>query len=69
MKTIRNLSGVYFRAKNAEDKWDNICFEDLEIDKQNEILQTKEKEWLISLCRVLADTINQLGELGDFAKE
>lgn len=66
LKTIRNLSGIYFRSKNPETgKWDSIVFEDLPEEEQDELLENKSKEWVVSLAKKLAKTINDLGDTFD----
>jgi hypothetical protein len=63
MKIIRNLSGIYFRLKNeVTKKWDNICFEDLSEIYQDDILKNKDIEYLKSLVKLLANTINKIGD-------
>ena len=66
MKTKRNLSGIYFRAKNEETgKFDNVVFEDLTTEQQDEIMNDRPLEWLKSLSKQLADTINNIGNQFD----
>lgn len=66
MKTRRNLSGVYFRSKNQESgKYENVVFEDLDEEEQNKILNTKEGEWIKSLVKILANTLNDIGNQFD----
>lgn len=63
MKTKRNLSGIYFRTKNEETgKFDNIVFEDLSEYQQNEMMNDRSEEWLKSLAKQLANTLNNIGE-------
>ena len=70
VKTKRSLSGIFFRYQNPEtEKWENWCFEDLPDGKQEEILQARGEEWLRSLCKNLADTINKLSETFDITAE
>ena len=69
MKTKRNLSGIYFRHQNENGKWENRCFEDLPDDKQEEILATRDKEWLISMVTNLCDTINRIGDKLDLMSD
>ena len=61
-KTIRNLSGIYFRHQLESGRWDNITFEDLPEDKQDEILSTYTKEQTNQLCKLLAKTLNNIGD-------
>ena len=61
MKNKHDLSGIYFRFKNGS-KWENWCFEDLPEPEQDVILEKKEREWLISMVKRLADTLHDLGD-------
>lgn len=66
MKTKRNLSGIYFRAKNEETgKYDNIVFEDLSNEEQNKIMDGRSLDYLKGLCKQLANTLNDIGEALD----
>jgi len=70
MKVKRNLSGVYFRSKNEETgKFDNVSFEDLSEEAQYEIMEDRSVEWLRNMIKILADTINEIGEHTGIAKE
>ena len=60
----RNLDGVYFRVKRYGE-WDNVCFSDLRSDEREEILENKPIEWVKQLCRILADTISEIGKQFD----
>jgi len=68
-KTIRNLSGVYFRHQVETGKWSNIVFEDLPEFKQDKILAEYTKEQVISLCKTLANTLNDIGDAADIVAE
>jgi hypothetical protein len=65
----RNLSGIYFREANADGKYENIVFEELSEDKQDDILQKYTVDQLINLVKILAKTIVEVGEYADIAKE
>ena len=70
MKTKRNLSGVYFRSRNKEtNKYEPIAFEDLASDEQDGIMDGRSEEWLKSLAKQLANTLNSIGEQFDIEKE
>jgi len=69
MKTKRNLSGIYFRSKNEAGKWDSICFEDLNEIEQDNQMKERTTEWLTSLTKQLANTLNEIGEQLDIIKE
>lgn len=57
----RNLDRIYFRIER-NNKFDNVCFSDLTENEMNEVLANKDKEWLISLCKGLGNTIKSIGE-------
>lgn len=66
MKTKRNLSGIYFRVKNEETgKFENVVFEDLSEEQQDEVMNGRSEEWLKSLAKGLANTLNNIGEQFD----
>ena len=67
-KIYRNLSGIYFREK-VGDKWENVCFEECSEEKKDEILNSKEPEFVKNLAKMLANTINEIGDKFDIAKE
>jgi hypothetical protein len=70
MKIKRNLSGIYFRVKNEETgKFDNIVFEDLSEQQQDEMMKGRSEEWLKSLAKQLASTLNIIGEQLDITGE
>ena len=68
MKTKRNLSGVFFRVRRG-DKFDNICFEDLNADEQCQMMEGQGKEWLMNLSQRLADVLNEVGTACDIEKK
>ena len=70
MKTQRNLSGIYFRFQNPETKeWENRTFEDLPESDQDKYMLGRGAEWLMSLAKQLANTLNEIGDQFDFIKE
>lgn len=69
MKTKRNLSGIYFRYQDPKTgKWDNVVFEDLPENNQDEVMSGRSVEWIKSLAKQLANTINEIGEYTEIAK-
>jgi len=70
MKERRNLSGIYFRYKNPEtEKFENVVFEDLPEDEQDRVMDGRSEEWLKSLAKQIANTLNEVGEYTGIAKE
>lgn len=66
MKTKRSLSGIYFRFKDEETgKWGNRVFEDLPEEKQDEYMDGRGEEWVKSLAKKLANTLNDIGNQFD----
>ena len=57
----RKLDGVFFRV-NRNGKWQNVCFSDLTDEEMDEVLESKNREWLKSLCKILGRTIKQIGD-------
>ena len=53
----RNLDGVYFRIGT-----ENICFSDLTEEQQDEVMKNRDKEWLKSMCKILAKTLKDIGD-------
>ena len=66
----RNLSGIYFFDKfpNEEER-QPTCFEDCTIEKQKEILNSKDLEWVKSLALLLSSTLKELGKQFDIVSK
>lgn len=70
MKTLRGLSGIYFRSLNTETgKYENICFEDLSEEEQDKMMNGATDKWLKSLIKQLANTINKIGDQFDIVAQ
>lgn len=65
----RNLDGVYFREKNEDDKWDNICFSDMTEDQMRRQMKGRSEEWLKSMCIILAKALREIGDQFDIVAE
>ena len=68
----RNLSGIYFRVP-AEDgnpllKWENVVFEDLPTEEQDHQMVGRDKKWLKSLAKSLAQALRRVGEQFDLTR-
>lgn len=61
MKTIHNLDGIYFRVKR-DNKYESICFTDLDIDEMKEVLENKDLNWVKGLVNILIKHYNDLCE-------
>lgn len=58
----RNLDGAYFRVER-NGKWESICFTDLTMEERNKVMEkNKDVQWLMSMCKYLADTIREIGD-------
>jgi len=64
----REITGCYFRVKRDE-KWVNICIEELTEDERTEILKDKTNEFLINTIHLLCNTINDIAEQCDLTTE
>ena len=57
----KNLSGVYLRQFNKDtNKYENVCFEELDYENKLHVLENRSKDWLINLIMQLAYTINSI---------
>jgi hypothetical protein len=66
MKTKRNLSRIYFRSQDPETKkWGCRVFEDLSEEEQDKYMTDRSEEWLKSLAKQLANTLNLIGDQFD----
>ena len=61
---IHGLDGVYFRVER-NNKWENICFSDLTDEEQEEMMKDRSEIWLKSLCKILGNTLHNIGEQFD----
>lgn len=61
---LRNLDGVYFRIKR-NDEYKNICFSDLTNDEMDEVLKDREDTWLCELCKILGNSLREIGDQFD----
>ena len=65
----RNLSGVFiFHQFEGESKTQPTCFEDCPEEKQNEWLDTLDKDAIKNLSKILAKTLKEVGDFCDIAK-
>lgn len=67
-KIKRNLSGIFFREK-INNKWQNVCFEELSEKSQDRILEIKSPQFIKNLAKMLGKTIMELGEQFDLMKD
>ena len=70
MKTKRNLSGMFVRSlNNKTNKWDDVCFEDLENDQMDEYLEKCTPEFIKGITKLMANTLFEIGEELGLVKE
>jgi len=66
----RSVSGIYFRYQNPDtQKLENWTFEDLPEEKQNEILDSKDHEFVKGLARIMAKKLREVCDQFDIAAE
>jgi hypothetical protein len=58
---FRDLDGVYFRIER-DNKWQSICFSDLNEVEMVKVLEGKDEEWLKRLCKILGQTLREVGD-------
>ena len=61
---LRNLDGVYFRVKR-NDEYKSVCFSDLTDTEMDEVLKDREDNWLRGLCKILGNSLRELGDQFD----
>ena len=64
----RNLDGIYFRIKR-NGRYKSICFSDLTEEEQDYVLDSQPEKYLKNMCKILARTIKEIGDIFDIAKE
>ena len=66
----RDLSGIYFfdTFPNEEER-QPTCFEDCTIEKQEEILNSKDPEWNKALVLLLSRTLKEVGKQFDIVSK
>ena len=64
----RNLDGVYFRVYR-DGRYQNICFSDLTEEEMDDVLKDKSEEWLHRMCKILGQTIRNIGDQLDIVME
>ena len=57
----RNLDGIYFRVTRDGTGF-SICFTDLTAEEQGNILNGYEKDQLLRMCKILAETLRKVGD-------
>ena len=57
----RNLTGLFFRTQGEDDKFINVCFEELPDWQRMAILLTEDDVYKNTLIERLVHTINQIG--------
>ena len=61
----RDLSGIYFFDKFTNEEKMPTCFEDCTIEKQEEILNSKNLEWVKALALLLSRKLKEVGKQFD----
>lgn len=64
----RNLDGVYFRVKRG-DKYESVCFSDMELYEIDEVCGDRPAEWWKSLALHLKERLNTIGDTFDIVGE
>ena len=56
-------------VQQRDGLWQNICFSDLTEEEMDEVMENRTEEWLRSLCKILGNTIYDIGEQLDIVME
>ena len=64
----RNLDGIYFRVCR-DGIYQSVCFSDLTETEMDDILKDKSNEWLRRMCKILGQTIKNIGNQLDIVME
>ena len=64
MEFKRNLDSNYFRVKH-NDKWESVCFSDLNEKDMAEVLIDKDTVFVKKLCINLGKRIREIGDVYD----
>lgn len=57
----RELDGYYFRIKR-NDKWEAVCFSDMTVEEMQEVLESKDINFIKRLCIGLGKRIRSIGD-------
>ena len=61
---------MYIRIQNKEtQKWENVCFEDLEEEQQDAYLETQSLTFIKEVAKLMANTLHEIREQFDLIKE
>lgn len=64
----RDLDGVYFRVKR-DGIYESVCFSDLTEEEMDNVMKDKHEEWLRNMCKILGQTIRNIGDQLDIVME
>lgn len=64
---MRDLDGVYFRVER-NGKWESISFSDLIPEEQDKVLEKWDRDSILRLAKILADTIRTIGDTLDIER-
>lgn len=67
-RTKRNLDGAYFRVKRG-DKYENVCFSDMELYEIDEVCRDRPAEWWKALALHLKERLNTIGDTFDIVAD
>lgn len=62
----RGLDDIFFRVER-DGKWQNVCFTDMTVDEQKEVMKGRNEVWLSSLALRLAEVVRDIGDSFDIA--
>lgn len=64
----RKLDGMYFRVER-NGHWVNVCLSDMTNEERAKALEGKDKQFLQTVIDRLCNTIQEIGDLCDLARD
>ncbi len=58
---LRKLDGIYFRIER-DGEWVNVCLSDMTEEEMDKVLAKLDKKSLLRTCKIMAQTLRNIGE-------
>lgn len=68
-RSLRNLSGIYFRHQDETGEWISVCFEDLPPEEQAHKIDGMEPEFRKSMILKMSEVVREMGDKFGLYKE
>jgi hypothetical protein len=64
----RKLDGMFFRVER-NGHWENVCLSDMTTEEREKALESKNEQFLKGVINNLCDTLKDIGEQLDLARD